>query len=50
MAQQPSFEQTYPQYPFAELVRLSIVLAEFMVRRRPAAEPAQHSGPASACV
>ncbi len=30
----PSFEETYPQYPFAELVRLGVGLAAFIVRHR----------------
>jgi hypothetical protein len=27
-----SFEETYPQYPFAELVRLSIALSKWLLR------------------
>ena len=29
-----TFEQTYPRYPFSELVRLAITLAEWYRRRR----------------
>ncbi len=29
-----TFEETYPQYPFAELVRLGVGLAAFIVRHR----------------
>ena len=29
-----TFEETYPQYPFAELVRLGVGLASFIVRHR----------------
>ncbi len=29
-----TFEEAYPQYPFAELVRLGVGLASFIVRHR----------------
>lgn len=30
----PTFEETYPRYEFAELVRLALVLAAWLVRGR----------------
>jgi hypothetical protein len=43
MTAQPTFEATYPKAPFAELIRLSLSLAEALEKLR-----ARLSAPASA--
>ena len=39
-----TFENTYPKYPFSELVRLSLILARWVIRRQVTVEIKPHQG------
>lgn len=46
MTAQPTFEETYPMSPFADLIRLALSLTETLVRLRArltATAPVQHA-------
>jgi hypothetical protein len=46
MTAQPTFENTWPKAPFAELIRLALSLTETLMKRRTrltASAPVQHA-------
>ena len=47
MSDRKTFENSYGDYPFAELVRLSLVLAGYARRRRPASALEPQSCPST---